>query len=198
MNKILTAVFVFVAAFDSVWAAEDSQSKKYNFGIFPYYDAATLVSLHKPLKDYLEKQTGVKAALRSSANFKSFKNRTADGKYDILMTAPHLGRIAQLNNGYQLIGFTGNKSHAVFAVRKDSRFNSAADLSNQTISLPPKAAIIHYLALKHLAEQGIKPDQITINETKSHNNALMTVVNGTAPAAAFGKPTWDRYVLKHQ
>jgi phosphonate transport system substrate-binding protein len=181
----------------SLWLLNPIRAaERYNLGIFPYYDPATLVSLHKPLKDFLEAELGISISMRSASNFRSFKSRAAEGIYDILITAPHLGRTAETVSGYQWIGFTLNRSHAVFVVKKDSGISSLSDLKGKAITLPPKAAIIHHVALKHLRNNGLEPNvDIKIIETNSHDNAMKSVENSSSPVAAFGKPTWDRYVL---
>lgn len=166
-------------------------------GIFPYFDAGRLAALHQPLAEHFAKQTGLSIAMLSSPNFKSFKQRTKDGRYDIIVTAPHLGRTAEKHDGYQWLGLTSNVSHAVFAVRKGSNIKSFSDLKNTTITLPTSRAIIHHLALDTLVKNGLTPGKdVKIVIQKSHNNAMLAVIEGITPAAAFGRPTWDRYKPK--
>lgn len=166
-------------------------------GIFPYLDPGTLVRLHSPLKQHLEQALGGALQMRSAADFKSFKQQTAAGGFDILLTAPHLGRLADTQAGYRWVGFTRNRSHAVFVVQQQSAYSKLADLRGRTIALPPKSAIIHQMALRRLRADGVQPGvDVTIDATSSHNNALISVIRGVNPAAAFGKPTWDLHIAR--
>lgn len=169
-------------------------AKKYVLGVFPYFNAAKLASLHKPIKDYLSISTKKQIRLVSASNFKVFKERTSVGRYDILITAPHLGRIAEKNGNYEWLGFTSNTSHAVFVVHKDSKIKSFEELKNKSIALPPKGAIIHHLALDTLKKYGINANEnISLSIKKSHSNALLSAGLKNSAAAAFGAPTWAKY-----
>lgn len=163
-------------------------------GVFPYFDPATIASLHQPLAEQLAQGSGESVRLVSAPNFKAFKKRTAEGRYDILVTAPHLGRIAEKKHGYQWLAFTANHSHAVFVARKDSGIDNIAQLRGKTLALPPVPAIIHQLALVEVQKAGLTPGKdVQVKTLNSHNNALLTALRGDTDAAAFGLPTWKRY-----
>ncbi|MEA1990090.1 MAG: PhnD/SsuA/transferrin family substrate-binding protein [Pseudomonadota bacterium] len=163
-------------------------------GIFPYANPGYLAKLHLPIKNHFQAATPEHIQMLSAANFKTFKNNTKNGLYDIIITAPHLGRLAEKKANYQWLGFTSNSSHAVFAVNRQNDSKTLADFKGQTITLPPKTAIIHHLALNKLKEAGLRPGiDITIKETKSHNNAMLAVIQNITPISAFGKPTWSKF-----
>jgi len=171
-------------------------ANKVTLGVFPYFNASYIATLHKPLKDYLANSTDTTIRLVSASDFKTFKERTSKARYDILITAPHLGRIAQKTADYEWLGFTGNISYAVFVSHIDNNINSIQDLKDKTIALPPKRAIIHYLALETLSKNNIDPtNDVKISLSKSHNNAMHSAILKNTDAAAFGAPTWNKYNL---
>lgn len=171
-----------------------TQDNVLKLGIFPYANAGYLAKLHRPLKNHFQEVTSERIQMLSTVNFKTFKQNTKNGLYDIIITAPHLGRLAEKQANYQWLGFTANTSYAVFAVKQKNRSKTLADFKGQTITLPPKTAIIHQLALNKLREAGLRPGiDITIKETNSHNNAMLAVINNLTPISAFGKPTWTRF-----
>lgn len=175
-----------------IYAADSQQPLK--FAVFPYFSAAQLIKLHKPLKQYLVDTTQLNMSMVTASSFKQFNQNTAQQHYDIIITAPHLGRKAQLQHGYKLIGFTTNTSQAILAAKKIASQQQLSDFKGQSITLPPKAAIVHHLALKTLREAGLEPGKdITIKATKSHNNAMISVIEDITPLAAFGQPTWSRF-----
>ena len=171
-----------------------TQAAPLTLGVFPYFDPATLASLHLPLKTHLSSTSGRRMTLVSAPDFKTFKQRSHTGRYDILLTAPHLGRMAQLRADYQWLAFTSNYSHAVFVALSESGIARVEDLRGKTLALPPKGAIIHHLALAHLERHGLLPGKdVTIETLTSHNNAMLAAIRGDVDAAAFGRPTWLRY-----
>lgn len=165
-----------------------------SMGIFPYFDSSRLAALHKPLKNHLAQGVEQSIRLRSAPSFKAFKQRTAEKRYDIVVTAPHLGRVAELKAGYQWLAFTSNFSHAVFVSHHNHGVTSIEELKGKTLALPPKGTIIHHLALATLEARGFTPGKdVSILTLSSHNNAMLAALRGDAEAAAFGRPTWRRY-----
>ncbi len=163
-------------------------------GVFPYHSPEQLVRLHKPLKDFLQEATGQPTRLVSAPDFDRFIERTAAGRYDVLITAPHLGRTAQKEHGYRLLGFTRNRSRAVFVARIDSGLNGLDALTGKVLALPPPQAIIHHLALDTLEGIGLPArGRLQLLAKPSHDKALFAVLRGEADAAAVGLPTWLRY-----
>lgn len=189
IKALLWIVFCLLIPFNAY-----TQDNIIKLGVFPYANPGYLAKLHRPLKNYLQECTTEPIQMLSAANFKTFKQNTKNGWYDILITAPHLGRLAEKQANYQWLGFTSNISYAVFAVKQNNQSKTLADFKGQTIALPPKTAIIHQLALNKLKEAGLTPSvDITIKEVNSHNNAMLAVINDLTPIAAFGKPTWSKF-----
>lgn len=169
-------------------------AKSLSLAVFPYFSPEQLVTLHKPLKDYLARATGLQLHLVSAPDFKTFKQRTAAGRYDLLITAPHLGRLAEKQADYRWLAVTSNYSEAVFLARRDSGLHDIADLKGHRLALPPRLAIIHQMALEALEKRGLRPGRdVTIVPRKSHDQALYALILGETDAAAIGRPTWRRY-----
>jgi len=163
-------------------------------GIFPYLSAAELIEQHKPLADYLGQRLGRKVIISSASDFPGFLQRTREGRYDLVLTAPHMGALAILRDGYQPLAVASNKLHAVIASNRHSAWTNLQQLRNARILLPPKKAIISLLAMDTLASAGLDPRKLDIRFTRSHNNALQSVVKGRSDASAFSSPTYQRYI----
>ncbi len=163
-------------------------------GIFPYLSAARLIVQHKPLADYLSRELGIPVNIASASDFPAFLQRTREGRYDLVLTAPHMGALAILRDGYQPLAVASNRLHAVIASNRDSDWTRLPQLRNARILLPPKKAIISLLALDTLSAAGLDPQQMDIRYTHSHNNALQSVAMGRSDAAAFSSPTYQRYI----
>lgn len=163
-----------------------------SLGIFPYISASKLLRIHKPVADYLAQQLDQPVNIVSAPGFPQFIQRTRNKKFDIIITAPHMGALAILQSRYQPLAVSTNRSHAVFLVKKSSAIQSLAQLKHAAITLPPQKAIISKLALQTLRQAGLNPQQLDIQYTRSHNNALESVLNDATDVAAIGLPTWNR------
>lgn len=183
----------FAASLALSFFALSANAEALRLGIFPYFSPSKLVSLHFPLTQHLSTQLERPVNLVSAPSFGVFQSRTAERSYDLLITAPHLGRIAE-NSGYRWLAVTRNISHAVFVAHRDRSFEGIADLRHRRLSLPPANAIVHQFALQELRKAGIPPEQLTLQVRNFHDNALRAVVRGDADAAAVGSPTWERYL----
>lgn len=187
LPRLITAV---------LFLAGTALAEPLRMGIFPYHSPEQLVRLHKPLKDYLAHRSKQPFRLVSAPDFKQFIQRTGERRYHVLITAPHLGRIAQRDHGYRWLGFTRNHSRAVFLTRPDTGLQAVTDLGGQHLALPPRIAIIHQAALRHLQKHGLSPGvDLTLMPRKSHDAALFAVLRGESDAAVIGLPTWLRYDL---
>ena len=161
------------------------------FAFLPIFSPATLVELHKPLKDHLETVLKTPVKMVSAPNFKAFRQRTRDGHYDIIFTAPHLARLAEKETHYRRVVATAHRGSATFIARKDSGIRTIAGIRGKRLALPPVSAIIHHMALKTLRAQGVDPQtEVTIVTTKSHNDPILRVSSGKVHAAAVGKAPW--------
>lgn len=182
--------------FSPVQAADVS---RLTLGIFPYYSSEKLAALHSPLKKYIDSHIDQSLMMRSAPNFKTFAKRTNEAQYDLVITAPHLARIAERNAGYRCLAITGNVSYAVFAATDDQGIQQVEDLRGKTLALPPKRAIIHQLALETLREAGLKPNEdVHLIVLNSHNGAMLAALEGQVDAAAFGLPTWKGASTEHK
>ncbi len=105
---MLFASFVFVLVLGP--SALASENTPLTLGVFPYVTPAQLASFHTPLKDYLAKSLQRPVSLVTAPDFDSFVDRTRKGQYDIIITAPHLGRLAETRDSYKRLAQTGHSS----------------------------------------------------------------------------------------
>lgn len=180
-------------AFSSFLFLTTTHCETIRFGFLPIFSPATLVKLHKPLKDYLETELKITVDMVSSPDFKEFKERTKNLEYDLIFTAPHLARLAETEYHYQRIVVTAHRGSANFLVRTDEKVREIKDLKGLNIALPPASAIIHHMALRTLREKGLNPGtDIRIITTKTHNDPVLRLISNKVHSAAIGKAPWAR------
>jgi len=161
------------------------------FGLFPYVSRGQLMDYHTPLKVYLEIKLQRPVDLVTAPDFAEFMNRTRKGEYDIILTAPHMGRLAEIRDGYVRIVKTGHEVQGVFLVRRDSGIRSLADLKGKTIMVAQPISVVYQMAMDHLQRNGLVPGKdVTIVNTRTHNNALYAPARREADASVTGILLW--------
>lgn len=156
-------------------------------GVFPYVTPVQLAQFHTPLKDYLARQLGRPVTLVTAPDFMSFVERTRDGQYDLIITAPHLGRLAETRDGYQRLAQTGHTVQGIFLAPRDSDIERIEDLKGKRVMIAQKVSIIYQMAEQLLRQKGLVPGQtVTIVETRTHNNAMHAPLRGEADASVTG------------
>lgn len=160
-------------------------------GVFPYVTPVQLASFHTPLKDYLAKSLQRPVTLVTAPDFESFVERTRQGQYDIIITAPHMGRLAETRDGYKRLTQTRHVVQGIFLTRKDSPIQKIEDLRGKTLMVAQKISIIYQMSERLLRENGLVPgESVTIIETRTHNNAMQAPLRGEADASVTGTLLW--------
>jgi phosphonate transport system substrate-binding protein len=190
LTRFLLFVFALVLS-PSMWASEKTPL---TLGVFPYVTPAQLAAFHAPLKDYLARGLDRPVTLVTAPDFMSFVDRTREGQYDIIFTAPHLGRLAETRDGYKRVAQTSHTVQGFFLARKDSDIRKIKDLRGKTVMIAQKVSIVYQMAEHTLRENGLVPgESVTIIDTRTHNNAMHAPLRGEADASVTGKLLW--YVL---
>jgi len=175
-------------------AAMASEKTPLVLGVFPYVSPVQLAAFHAPLKDHLAKSLQRPISLVTAPDFASFVERTREGQYDIIITAPHLGRLAETRDGYKRVVRTSHTVQGFFLARKDSGIHKIKDLKGKTVMIAQKVSIVYQMAEHTLRENGLVPgESVTIIDTRTHNNAIHAPLRGEADASVTGKLLW--YVL---
>ncbi len=163
----------------------------FTLGVFPYVSRGQLVEYHTPLKLYLEKQLQRPVDLVTAPDFAEFMARTQKGEYDLVLTAPHLGRLAETRDGYIRIVKTGHEVQGIFLVRKDSAIRSLADLKGKTIMMAQPISIIYQMGVEELRKNNLEPGKdITLIGSRTHNNALYAPARKESDASVTGQLLW--------
>lgn len=188
--RCISFVFVLVLGPSAVASAETPLT----LGVFPYVTPVQLAAFHTPLKDYLADSLQRPVTLVTAPDLNSFVDRTRDGQYDIVLTAPHLGRLAETRDGYKRVAQTSHTVQGFFLARKDSGIHKIEDLKDKTVMIAQKVSIVYQMAEHTLRTKGLVPgESVTIIETRTHNNAMQAPLRGEADASVTGKLLW--YVL---
>jgi len=187
---IRSAMLMAALALNPFYAAA-SEKAPLVLGVFPYVSPGQLAAFHTPLKEHLARSLQRPITLVTAPDFQAFIDRTQAGQYDIIITAPHLGRLAETRDGYQRLAQTGHAVQGIFLARKDSDIHKIDDLKGKSVMIAQKVSIIYQMAEQLLRQKGLVPgESVTIIETRTHNNAMHAPVRGEADASVTGTLLW--------
>lgn len=191
MQHWIRSVMLMAALALNPFCAAASEKTPLVLGVFPYVTPVQLATFHTPLKDYLAKNLERPVTLVTAPDFMSFVDRTREGQYDMVLTAPHLGRLAEIRDGYNPVVQTSHTVQGFFLARKDSGINTITDLKGKTLMMAQKVSIVYQMAEQTLRENGLVPGEtVTIIDTRTHNNAIHAPLRGEADASVTGKLLW--------
>lgn len=158
--------------------------KPLEIGVFPYLSVRAVLTTYQPIRRYLARELGRPVELYTAPDFRTFIERTREGEYDVLITAPHFARLAQLQTGYvPLAGFT-KELRPIIVVAAGSPYKALVELRGKTVVIPDRLAIVSMMGLRLLREQGIETDRdFRLVVAISHNSAVLDVKRGNADAA---------------
>ncbi|MCA1978768.1 MAG: phosphate/phosphite/phosphonate ABC transporter substrate-binding protein [Thiobacillus sp.] len=157
------------------------------FGVFPNMSIRQVIETYQPLADSLSRQLRRPVIIYSARDFRTFAERTREGEYDLLLTAPHLAWLARQDAGYRPLLKYAQPTHGLLVVRADSAIRKPEDLQGHTLARADAMAITALAVQAELATYGLRHGlDYTTTDTGTHNNAVMQVIGGRADAAALG------------
>lgn len=185
MKRLFLLLAALLLAASCVAAA--AEPRTLTVGLFPNLSARLLVETYQPLREYLEQRLGHPVMLYTAPDFRSFVSRTQNGDYDIVITAPHFARLAQIDGGYQPLFAFRNDITAALVTLNDSRIRDFAQLRGSKVITPGPLAIVTMLGLKMLHDHGLDAGRgFTLQETTTHGNVALAVVRGEVEAGIIG------------
>jgi phosphonate transport system substrate-binding protein len=154
-------------------------------GIWPYMSTQALLTLYHPLQRYLEAQLHRPVLFVTAPDQRTFVDRTQNGVYPFVITAPHFARLAQKKAGYVPMLRPERNLVSLLLVEKNGHVHRLEDLKNRTVTLPSRITIVTMLTLRALEKHGLQPERdFTLRYATSHNSAVLDVLRGESAATA--------------
>ena len=157
------------------------------FGVFPNMTAMQTLEIYRPLADAMEKHLQRRVTIYSARDFRTFVERTRQGDYDILLTAPHLAWLARQDAGYRPLLKYAQPARGLLVVKITSPYRAPEDLRGQSIATPDAIAVATLAVQAEMAANGLRRNiDYQTTDYGSHLNAAIQVINGHAAAAILG------------
>ena len=163
--------------------AVQAQPAPWRMALIPYLSPNVLIPLFQPLASHLAQDTGRGVELYSAPNIRAHVERIVRPEFDIIFTAPHMGRLSQLEAGYVPIGSFERPLTGVISVRKDSPIQRLEQLRGKTVAINDRLVLNSILTLNELENRGVQLADLKIVPAASQNSALLSVAAGDVDAA---------------
>lgn len=153
-------------------------------GLLPNISARTLVTQYRPLREYLENTLQRPVQLSTAPNWSAFHGRALDYGYDLMVTAVHLARLAQLDRDYRpLVQFMPD-IECLLVCSAARPLASVQGLRGRTLALSNPQSLVAVRGLHWLSEQGLRQERdFTLQRLPTDDNAATGLLRGDAVAA---------------
>lgn len=190
LRMLLVAAIAFACGARQAAAAADDDALI--FGVYPYLSPSQIVELFAPLNEHLGSVLGRRAILRSAPDFLKFVDRTRAGEYDIIFTAPHMGRLAERRDGYRPLAQTGYAITIVVLAPRAGPVRTLADLGGRSLAIGARLSMTYQIVDRALGEHGLAIGrEVKFIDAASFSNVPASVLHGEADAGATGTLLWD-------
>lgn len=160
-------------------------------GILPTLSPRVLLSNYQPIRSYLEKTLRRPVEMVTAKDFSTFSKSTARGDYDIVVTAAHLARLAEVESGYLPLVTYKAPNRAMLLTSSKAPLHNIQNLRGHTVATLDRSALITSQTLIWLKEQGLQePEDFKLIETSSHNSAAYSVLSGESTLAITSPGGW--------
>lgn len=163
--------------------AARAQPEPLRMALIPYLSPSVLVPLFQPLARHLAKDVGRPVELYSAPSIRAHVDRILRPEYDIIFSAPHFGRLSQLDAGYVPIGSFERPLVGVITVKNDGPIRDISQLRGSTVAINDRLVLNSILTLAELGKRGIGIGDIRIVPAASQNSAILSVASGDVDAA---------------
>lgn len=171
----------------------NAQSAPLVVGVLPTLSPRVLINNYQPIRLYLEQTLKRPVALVTAKDFTTFHKSTMAGDYDIVVTAAHLGRLAQVDAGYLPMATYKSVNRALLMTSKASPLKSIRDLRGQTVATLDRFALIAGQARVWLQEQGLHERlDYQLLEASNNNSAGYSVLSGESTLAIISPAGWKQ------
>lgn len=178
---VLTAGLLCIVLFlvpGIVSAKATARAPILQIGILPTLSARALLKNYHPVQVYLERVLKRPVELTTAPDFKTFHFNTIEGKYDLVVTAAHLARLAQMEAKYVPLAVYKAANGAVLIEARDQTLRSIQDLKGKTLAFGDRNSLNVMQTVNYLQEQGLREGvDYTLQESSSHSSAAYSVQN---------------------
>lgn len=151
-------------------------------GVLPTLSPKVLLTNYQPLRLYLERELQQPVELLTAPDFRRFHQDMLAGDFDLLVTAPHLARLAQLDAGFQPIATYLSANRAVLITSQAKPVKKVEELRGKHLAIFDPLGLIVFQAKQWLEDQGLESGRDYHAQVfPSHSSVGQSVQQGDSP-----------------
>lgn len=182
---VLRSVLVLLAAVaapTSIFA--QATGDRFTIGVLPNVSARIILSSYQPMRAYFERELGKPVDIVTATQFQDFSDRTLKGEFDIVITAPNLGRVAQLDASWNLIAVYEPKIPALVVSKADNADARPEQIKGKSVAIANPQSLVALVAKRWLAERNLVEDRDFKVVVAANDDSLGVLLNsGESPWA---------------
>lgn len=136
-------------------ASISAQAAALRIGVLPTLGVGRLLSNYRPLREFLALELERPVQMYTSKDFPSFHRDTIEGRYDVVVTAAHLARLAQRDAGWSPVATYTAENQPVLLVSRKSPLIALRELVGREVVVNNRSALVVIVAMQWLAEKGL-------------------------------------------
>ena len=153
-------------------------------GLLPNVSARLLLARYQPLRDYLARVSNHRVQISAAPNWNVFHQRSLALVYDLVVTAPNLARLAQLDAGYTPVVSYAPPMKGLLVFASARPMQSLGQLRGQSLALSNPQSLVALRGMQWLAENGLQRDRdFKTVSTPADDSVGSVLIRGDAIAA---------------
>ncbi len=152
-------------------------------GILPTLSPRLLLKNYEYVRRYLARELRQPMILGTATDFKAFQNQTMADQYDVIVTAAHLGRLAQREKGWLPLATYQQANRALLLVSNNLPIHSVQDLRGKTITSLDPIALVVIQGRQWLSDKGLRQIDYHYVNAPGFTSAAHAVVQQEAAMA---------------
>ena len=161
--------------------------KSLRLGTLPVVSTRTAYEIYQPLIDSLENGLGISTIkLETPVHFKGMYQRIQENGFDLLVSPPHIARLAQKKLGWHPLVMFQPEHQSVLLAQVSSGPASIESLRGGTIAVLDNRALVAMVMMEALSKKGLQMNRdFKVIETRSYESSQIAVKQGVAQAMVF-------------
>ena len=152
-------------------------------GALPVVSARRAYEIYSPLIEYFEKSLKQKISLETPPNFKMMYQRILKNEFDLLLSPPHIARLAQKKLGWHPLVMCQPVHYSELLTMEGVGLKSLEELRDKTIAVLDKSSLVIMIMFEALAKKGYIVDRdYNVIVTRSYESSELAVKQGVAQA----------------
>jgi len=157
--------------------------KPMRLGSLPVVSTRTAYEIYHPLLAHLEKAFNLSVILETPPHFKAMYQRIQENGFDLLVSPPHIARLAQKKLGWHPLVMCQPEHHSVLLAMEANGPANLEALRGGTIAVLDNSALVAMIMMESLSKKGLMMDRdFKVIETRSYESSQIAVKQGVAQA----------------